>query len=77
MINLEQLFCTPDFASSIVDKSLSCAIVGNSNSLLKHEFGNEIDQHDIVFRCNQAPTQDYELHVGSKLTYRMMNSHNF
>lgn len=77
MINLEPLISTPDFTPSIIDKPLSCAVIGNSNSLLEHEFGNEIDQHDIVFRCNQAPVQDYESHVGSKLTYRMMNSHNF
>ena len=32
----------------------SCAIVGNSGSLLYTKFGAVIDKHDVVFRLNQV-----------------------
>lgn len=32
----------------------SCAIVGNSGSMLYARFGPRIDTHDVVFRINQV-----------------------
>jgi hypothetical protein len=32
-----------------------------------------IDAHDVVFRQNQAPTATYELFVGEKTTFRVLN----
>ena len=38
----------------------SCAVVGNSGSVLLQELGEEIDAHDMVMRFNGAPTLGYE-----------------
>eukprot|EP00240_Pyramimonas_obovata_P005294 CAMPEP_0118949632 /NCGR_PEP_ID=MMETSP1169-20130426/50004_1 /TAXON_ID=36882 /ORGANISM="Pyramimonas obovata, Strain CCMP722" /LENGTH=391 /DNA_ID=CAMNT_0006896317 /DNA_START=224 /DNA_END=1395 /DNA_ORIENTATION=+ len=51
-----------------------CAVVGNSGGLLKEPFyGEQIDQHDVVLRLNQAPTEGYVENVGSKTTIRLTN----
>ena len=35
----------------------SCALVGNSGLLKKTLYGRDIDNHDVIFRFNAAPTQ--------------------
>lgn len=77
MINIPAISKLSDFKQSIEDKSASCAVVGSSSTILDDELGIEIDSHDIIIRCNQAITAGFERHVGSKTTYRMMNSHSF
>ena len=49
-------------------------IVGNSQRLLLTEDGEEIDDHDVVMRLNNAPTVGFERWVGSKTTHRVMNA---
>lgn len=51
-----------------------CAVVGNSGTLLDSSYGGIIDNHDIIFRMNQAPVKGYELYVGRKSTFRILNS---
>ena len=55
----------------------TCAVVGSSGGLLDHEYGALIDEHDIIIRCNQAVTEGYEKHVGSRTDIRVLNSHYF
>jgi len=43
----------------------TCAIVGNSDKMLKKKDGAAIDAHDTVFRHN-TPIKGYEQHVGRK-----------
>ena len=51
----------------------TCALVSNSGSLLDAKFGREIDEHDAVFRMNNAPTAGFEKYVGSKTTFDLLN----
>jgi len=55
------------------DKFARCAIVGNSGHLRNSAYGPAIDSHDAVLRTNQAPVKGYEMHVGSKTTFRIIN----
>mmetsp|Transcript_37441 Transcript_37441/g.105716 ORF Transcript_37441/g.105716 Transcript_37441/m.105716 type:complete len:442 (+) Transcript_37441:254-1579(+) len=56
----------------------SCAVVGNSGSLLNASFGSAIDSHNVVLRINQAPpglpNNRYKKHVGVKTTFRLINT---
>ncbi|XP_042484364.1 beta-1,6-galactosyltransferase GALT29A-like [Macadamia integrifolia] len=53
----------------------SCAVVGNSGILLKTEYGELIDSHDIVIRLNNARTEGFQRNVGSKTNISFVNSH--
>ena len=56
----------------------SCAIVGNSGSMLNYTYGKSIDSHEVVLRFNQAPPgtskDTLARHVGSKTTFRLINT---
>ena len=45
----------------------SCALIGNSENMLKYNFGAAIDAHDTVIRHN-TPIGKYARHVGKKAT---------
>eukprot|EP00873_Tetraselmis_striata_P043284 jgi/Tetstr1/463548/TSEL_008427.t1 len=51
----------------------SCAVVGNSASLMQYQYGNEIDGHDVVLRFNDAPTRTFEEHTGRRCTFRAIS----
>lgn len=59
----------------INDKIKKCAIIGNSPYLLYSSHGEQIDDYEVVIRCNAAITQGFEKYVGSKTDYRMVNIH--
>jgi hypothetical protein len=45
----------------------SIAIVGNSKALLEHNFGQDIDAHDIVLRFNAGyPEPKFQQYVGTR-----------
>ena len=52
----------------------TCAVIGNSGSLLHTPLGEEIDNHTMVYRFNQAPTAGFERYTGVKTTHESLNS---
>ncbi|KAJ0181156.1 hypothetical protein K1T71_003241 [Dendrolimus kikuchii] len=52
----------------------TCAVVTSAGALLNSRLGNFIDSHDMVLRFNNAPTENYTDDVGSKTTFRILNS---
>ncbi|PKA67174.1 hypothetical protein AXF42_Ash004666 [Apostasia shenzhenica] len=52
----------------------SCAVVGNSGILLKRNYGDLIDGHDLVIRLNNAQIEGYNRNVGSKTGLSFVNS---
>ncbi|XP_070538922.1 beta-galactoside alpha-2,6-sialyltransferase 1-like [Ptychodera flava] len=54
-----------------------CAVVGSSFHLNQSGLGDAIDNHDAVLRFNDAPTVGFEKDVGTKTTFRVMNSRVF
>ncbi|KAG2305418.1 hypothetical protein Bca52824_034069 [Brassica carinata] len=52
----------------------SCAVVGNSGTLLTSQHGDLIDKHEFVIRLNNAKTQRFENKVGSKTSVSFINS---
>ncbi|KAK6936197.1 Glycosyl transferase family 29 [Dillenia turbinata] len=55
-------------------KYKSCAVVGNSGILLKKEYGDLIDGHELVIRLNNARTEGFTRNVGSKTGLSFVNS---
>ena len=53
-----------------------CSIVGSSGNLLDAQYGNSIDSSDDVIRFNGAVTEGFEIHAGTKTTFRIMNCHH-
>ena len=52
----------------------SCAIVGSSGVLSSSQCRSVIDNHDLVFRMNMAPTRGFEDNVGSRTSVQLVNS---
>ncbi|ERN13066.1 beta-1,6-galactosyltransferase GALT29A [Amborella trichopoda] len=52
----------------------SCAVVGNSGILLKKDYAEFIDSHEMVIRLNNARTEGFHKKVGSKTTLAFVNS---
>ena len=48
----------------IVERSSTCAVVGNSGVLQLTDLGRAIDEHDVVIRFNDGPTLHFEHKVG-------------
>eukprot|EP00238_Polyblepharides_amylifera_P013567 CAMPEP_0196588594 /NCGR_PEP_ID=MMETSP1081-20130531/61038_1 /TAXON_ID=36882 /ORGANISM="Pyramimonas amylifera, Strain CCMP720" /LENGTH=392 /DNA_ID=CAMNT_0041911127 /DNA_START=46 /DNA_END=1224 /DNA_ORIENTATION=+ len=70
----------PDLLSVLPPKDLprklapSCAVVGNSGSLLDSSHGKAIDRASHIFRFNNAPTAGFENHVGSRTDFRVVQT---
>jgi len=78
LIHNNRSFPTPDMRILRRYNFTSCAVVGNSGSLLNSSFGTAIDSHNIVLRINQAPpgldNNRYKRHVGLRTTFRLINT---
>ena len=56
-------------------KGKTCAVVSNSGDLMNHEYGEFIDSHDVVIRCNWCLIDGYEKHVGKRTDIKLINIH--
>lgn len=52
----------------------TCGVVSSSGTISGLGLGAEIDANEAVFRFNDAPTTGFEDDVGSKTTFRFVNS---
>uniref|UniRef100_A0A061R6Q7 Beta-galactoside alpha--sialyltransferase 2 n=1 Tax=Tetraselmis sp. GSL018 TaxID=582737 RepID=A0A061R6Q7_9CHLO len=55
-------------------KFKTCAVVGNGGSLLMNDMGATIDRHQAVIRFNGGITRGFERWVGSRTTFRILNT---
>lgn len=62
------------YTAQVGEPYRSCAVVGNSGSLLDKQYGSRIDAHEAVIRLNNARIAGFEKHVGSKTTLSFLNS---
>jgi hypothetical protein len=51
---------------------ISCAVVANGLTLIESDYGPFIDQHDYIFRMNNAPIEGYQEDVGTKTTFNVV-----
>jgi hypothetical protein len=56
-------------------KGKTCAVVSNSGELVNHEYGELIDSHDVVIRCNWCLIDGYEKHVGKRTDIKLITPH--
>ena len=54
----------------------TCALVGNSGTIIGTGHGKDIDKHDAVIRINYAPTRGFQYDVGNKTTFDIANKEN-
>ena len=52
----------------------TCAVVGNSGSLLETQYGPDIDAAEVVIRFNNAVTEGFEQFVGWRTSFRIVNT---
>eukprot|EP00088_Acartia_fossae_P005196 TRINITY_DN12277_c0_g1_i1.p1 TRINITY_DN12277_c0_g1~~TRINITY_DN12277_c0_g1_i1.p1 ORF type:complete len:422 (-),score=82.13 TRINITY_DN12277_c0_g1_i1:397-1662(-) len=52
----------------------TCAVVTSAGSMKHAKLGQFIDDHDLVLRFNNAPTDEFAKDVGHKTTIRIVNS---
>ena len=62
------------FHTESTGKYQNCAVVGNSGILLRRNYGEVIDAHQMVMRLNNARTAGFEKFVGEKTTIVFVNS---
>ena len=70
-------FCS-DYSSTCFSTTLhynTCAVVGSGGSLLKHTYGKEISEHDVIIRANNPPVKGYETHVGNRTDINFLNQY--
>lgn len=56
------------------NQQISCAVVGNAPNLFNSGYGPIIDQHNYVFRMNNAPVEGYQQDVGTRTTFHYIHS---
>jgi len=72
---IDQFFNVPPSDPHFGKKWKTCAIVGNSGTLLEAEYGPQIGAHEMVMRINLAPVKGFEAHVGPRTDVNFINGH--
>ena len=50
-----------------LDTTSRVIIIGNSPSILLHNYGKQIDSYDVVIRLNRCVTKGFEKFIGNKI----------
>ena len=71
--NINEYYVNNDKFSKEKLSQSSCAVVFNSGTLLKKDYGNDIDSYDYVIRFNMHPIKGYEKHVGTRTDIQVVH----
>ena len=59
------------------DGESTVAVVGSSGNLLQSNAGALVDKHQLVVRVNTAPTEGFEVDVGSSTSMQLIEYHTW
>ncbi|KAK3235445.1 hypothetical protein CYMTET_54339 [Cymbomonas tetramitiformis] len=72
---LDRYWKLPTTSPAYAKPWASCAVVGNSGTMLGAQYADMIDANAMVMRMNNAPKHGFEEHVGRRTTVAFINGH--
>ena len=74
---LKNLVSTDYIDDDGIYKGKTCIVVASGGSVLHNEYGDEIDEFDLVVRTNLAKFEGFEKYVGSRTDVRFLSHKTF